>query len=662
MKHIGKRASGLARRGWAKLRQNSEHSSADGGDDGYSPTGSGCITLGALVEPLLKEMVANAMGEKSDLSAEEKKGLVAETAARLGEDERQAILREAGDPDLNRALWRSLSTGGVYGAVGGTVAVSGFAPYILAAQASAFIPLVSGPALVSMLAVLTNPVVIAAVVLGLGHRWARTANQHAAAQVAVHLIALLACDGVHRRRNALEQLVSSFTTIPELPDAAFKGGDVFALSPSRATTIPELPDAAFKGRTMRADYQNRWRELDSGSWLPSARPRPSIAEDWERADINRDSVGIASLSVGDLIYSLATIDPHVVAAADFSSSDEITDSIDFAANLLGRIDDQWSGRGSLEGLVDSQKGYLMEQLAATKLAADGHVVELPDAPNQPGWDMIVDGQPFQVKCLADSHGLASHFETYPDIPVLVNSDLIGGYENWPADWKDNVFFLEGYTNELVSHVTERSYLEAKDLADNDVPEIALVYVAARQAWKLKKGEVTAAHAASHLLIEGSTRVGLAVVGNVVGASIGVLLFGPAGGMVGAALTPVVAQSGAGLLSSRVAKAVGLRTKVEEEIDAKCEALSHAVNDAIDVMHAKLRLKHRLVGNGVAGIYVRHRLIDEARHLDECQGELQRLRDGRQTGRDRAASTLRVVTRSVHTSRCQAQIRDLFNVL
>ena len=148
------------------------------------------------------------------MDEEDKQRLVVEIVGALGEHERRAILYEAGEQDIDRAVWKCLAAGGGYGTFGATVAVSGFAPYILAAQASAFIPFVGGPALVSLVSVLANPVVVVLGVAGLGWYWNRRANQKAAAQVAVHLIALLSCDGFGRGRDALENLVDSFRGIP----------------------------------------------------------------------------------------------------------------------------------------------------------------------------------------------------------------------------------------------------------------------------------------------------------------------------------------------------------------------------------------------------------------------------------------------------------------
>ena len=182
--------------------------------------------------------------------------------------------------------------------------------------------------------------------------------------------------------------------------------------------------------------------------------------------------------------------------------------------------------------------------------------------------------------------------------------------------------------------------------------------AGREAWKLGKGEVTATQATSHLLMEGSTRVGLAVVGGVVGQSIGLLLLGPAGALIVGGLLPMVAQGAARPLVNRIASAVGLGSKADEELDARREALCLEVEKAIDGKLSVLRAKHRQVGDGAAGTYVRHRLADEARHLDECQGRLFSLRNDDGRCPDRPIELLRVALRAVHPARYQAPLRSL----
>ena len=618
----GDSASGGAHRMVSKVRDAFRRARRD--DDPVEPPPK---TLGNLVEPLFQVMLKRALGEDADAMPEQdQKRLATDIVAGLDEKEKQELLREAGETDVQRAIVKLAVGGGAHGSFAMAVGTAGFAPYILAAQASAFIPMVSGPALVSLVSVVANPVVVVGTAVGFGAYLTRKANERAAAQVALTLIALLACDGMARSRDALENLVASFGTIPELPEEDFA-------DPKEAT-----------------QYREAWTRLQADTWLATPRPRTTLAGEWERTNLDRDSVAIGAASIGDVIYSLAAIDPQVVAAADFSSSATIENSFDFATELLKKAQPSWSERPGIdlaarEGDNARLKGFTMEQLAATKLVDEGHVVELPDTPNEPGWDLLVDGEQFQVKCLADSSGLREHFEQYPEIPVLANSDLIDERETWPEAWKEKVFFIEGYTNDVVERVVRSSYAEGVGLADSDVPVIALAYVAARNAWKLRKGEVTAGQAMSHLLMEGSARAGLAVVGGIAGASVGFLLLGPAGALVLGNTLPMAAQSGARPLIDGIRARFG--QKADEDREARSEALCAAVTKAIDRKLSILRTKYRQVGDGTAGRYVRRRLLDEARHLDECQDRLLALSSGDRRGADRVVDALRIATQSVH---------------
>ncbi|MGH8472245.1 MAG: hypothetical protein ACREVJ_07305, partial [Gammaproteobacteria bacterium] len=126
-----------------------------------------CTTLADVVQPVLQELIEAALKEgagQMDAAAQEK--LIVETKARLArlsEDDQRRMLNAVGAQELNDAAVRKiLLTGGSLGVVSAGVSLGGFSAYILAAQASAFIPLVSGPALVSAVAVLSNPVTVMA--------------------------------------------------------------------------------------------------------------------------------------------------------------------------------------------------------------------------------------------------------------------------------------------------------------------------------------------------------------------------------------------------------------------------------------------------------------------------------------------------------------------
>jgi hypothetical protein len=53
---------------------------------------------------------------------------------------------------------------------------------------------------------------------------------------------------------------------------------------------------------------------------------------------------------------------------------------------------------SFEGHLNQLQGYVFEQIAAHSLRESGAVVQLPDSSNNPGWDLLVNGEPVQAKC------------------------------------------------------------------------------------------------------------------------------------------------------------------------------------------------------------------------------------------------------------------------
>ncbi|MFX6540423.1 glycine zipper family protein, partial [Acinetobacter baumannii] len=115
-----------------------------------------------------------------------------------------------------------------------------------------------------------------------------------------------------------------------------------------------------------------------------------------------------------LIWDYAHIDPSVLDALSFASKgnpENLNTLQDISANTLDSA-----------GAVTRLTGYVAEQQVALNLQQQGHTVEFPDSANQAGYDLIVDGTPMQVKCSMDADYVLSHFDKYPDIPVIVNSE------------------------------------------------------------------------------------------------------------------------------------------------------------------------------------------------------------------------------------------------
>jgi hypothetical protein len=117
------------------------------------------------------------------------------------------------------------------------------------------------------------------------------------------------------------------------------------------------------------------------------------------------------------------------------------------------------------GALSSLKGYVAERVVAAELVMQGHDVSFPDASNQPGWDLMVDGHEFQIKCFEHVSGLSDHFERY-NFPVIANAELAGEI---PAEWADKVFFVEGYSDQLLdAHIHTQRYRDWTERAHESV--------------------------------------------------------------------------------------------------------------------------------------------------------------------------------------------------
>jgi hypothetical protein len=325
----------------------------------------------------------------------------------------------------------------------------GFSAYILAAQASAFIPLVSGPGLVSFVSVMSNPVTLVAGTVGAGWWLSSSANQRIRAIVATRAVAMLAIQGLSSGRKGLDEALKAFASIDSLPTNAGSRLD----------------------RKQISQYQNEWILLKaharSAHKVPSAgwgffdrrvvqRP-PSNREGEER--LNAAAYG--AMTVGDVLYHAAQISPEVIAAADFSYLADIDGSLDFALLAAGMGD----------GAVVRLKGYVAEQIVAAKLQAAGHVVTFADSASEPGWDLRVDGQPVQVKFHDSVEGIREHFSEY-SYPVFANTELAGSV---PDEFVDRVFFIDGVSNDLVTSITQLSVEAGQDATDPDVALMAFAF-------------------------------------------------------------------------------------------------------------------------------------------------------------------------------------------
>jgi len=157
------------------------------------------------------------------------------------------------------------------------------------------------------------------------------------------------------------------------------------------------------------------------------------------------------MAIGQL-YQIAKIDHRVIEAVKFES--EGSPSVFELKDVVGQITED-------SGAWERLKGYVGEQFSADILSKQGYVVELADSPTQVGYDLLIDGDKYQVKTTLSTGYVKEHLEKYPDIPVIVPEEL----QNSVLLGNDNVIFLSGFSHETANNMTKNGLEELNKIGD-----------------------------------------------------------------------------------------------------------------------------------------------------------------------------------------------------
>ena len=540
------------------------------------------LEFGKIVE-LEATRLLGALLKEDALDAETKSQLMNEIRAKFEDlpadlkDEKLQKAISSGDWEIIGAVL----TSGSFVSIAIAVEIAGFSAYILAAKASAIVPFIGGKTAVSLLAVLANPLFIIFVLVGCGWFTVSGVGSSVRSAVSTRIVVLLALKGLLNRRDGCAALLNDFRTI----------------DPGTLSTLRYLSPS--QCQTMRARGK-RVEELacHAISRAPGIPPPPwdkqpegeaaKAIEDFLHIDQkrNRDQLDVLAtgiLTAGDLLYASWSINPLVIQAADFSRSAEIDNIFEFSA-FAGRWEEM--SAASAQGLENSLQGYTAEQLVLTRLVEEGHAVELAASSNTPGFDILVDGMPFQIKCgEPDSISLLTeHFEKYQDVPVIANTELAAGAAEQP--WADQVFVIDGFDLETVREMTSTALEAGAAIGDLPIPFYAVIVGIARNLQDLKNGRMGFADLPSELVVEAVIRGTLATVGAKTGAVAGLIFFGPAGpvilspvgGVISLLATPKVRQLIEDTVSPDwskevVERAASLRSNVFNALDRRLRYLN-----------------------------------------------------------------------------------------
>jgi len=248
--------------------------------------------------------------------------------------------------------------------------------------------------------------------------------------------------------------------------------------------------------------------------------------DFIKGNFNKEDAAYAGLTVGDFIYDYTRVDPTILEGIDFSRTEDLSNIFNFSnfAKKIKGLNPEDFGRN-----ISQMQGYVAERLVAQNLQSSNFEIEFPDTPNNPAFDILVNGEPFQIKNLANPSALYRHLDTYPEVPVLINEDLADKIDIGELE---NVYPVQGINHDEVVDATEDAIQDGYEVMDFEIPLIAVTISGGRNLFKIIRGQTDLNAAFKNITFD--------VLGMKIGGSIGVpvistaglIIFGPAGGVVG----------------------------------------------------------------------------------------------------------------------------------
>lgn len=335
-------------------------------------------------------------------------------------------------------------------------------------------------------------------------------------------------------------------------------------------TNPRIDELLRQGRPEEALREPLSLPRPNGDWI-----KPWLKERSKVEAPLAEDLAFSGLVLGEVLYDYIRINPEVVHAVEFSRSADVDSVLSFARFADTKAD--LSG-ASLDGLHYELQGYVAEQLAAEHLEAQGHDVVFPDTANNPGWDISVDGHPFQIKCLAGPSGVYEHFQHYPDIPVIVNADLADQLGDHPG-----VYIDPQLHHDAVQSITVSSLDHGRNMAELDIPWISVLVSGASNIVYMVLNGTDVRAMLTCTATDAFGRVVVAIPGKAVGAGLGALVFGPAG-----AIVVGIGGAVAGSMVGRRLAAAGRELLLFEESDAVRRAARGVAEEALSAMPAKLK--------------------------------------------------------------------------
>ena len=245
-----------------------------------------------------------------------------------------------------------------------------------------------------------------------------------------------------------------------------------------------------------------------------------------------------SIYAGDLIYDILRVDPRVIDGVDFLRKDDLSNVLKFGKQEI--VDRAEKSKESLAGLHDSYTGYTFERIVALDFQQRGAEVQFPSSAQQSGYDLVINGENFQVKTQGDGIDIIErHFEKYPYTKVISNSEAYEKFlEKYPD--KNHLIINSGFnhvqTEDLVKQSTDAAVevFEDNNLFGSAIPEIlgiVSIISIGKNFMSWSKGNTDIETALKNVAIDSVGKF----AGAGVGAKLGSFILPPFGTIVGGTL-------------------------------------------------------------------------------------------------------------------------------
>lgn len=570
-------------------------------------------------------------------------------------------LQKHGIKDLTNSSIRNLlvSSGGLISLMAATEA-AGFPAYILAAKLSSIIPFVGGQTLVSILAVVADPVFVGILVPALGVKTTSNITEKMQKAFALTITSMLAISGFDLKWDEKTRSSELFYNTPgllkELRSARrfleIKNQKAYRQLAKKSTHGLELPPrpvlSAGAVKLLNQTINKYDPKLAVNDFLfPRNQPSSELA-------------ALSILTVGDLLFDMSSIDKDVIEATDFARSADISDEFSFAVLADSILSLPISSQIGHEANI---LGYTAERVVAAKLRDQGHLVSFPTDANQAGYDLLVDGKEFQVKCSggSDLQLLETHFSKYPETPVMANGELAEMILDKNPEWASQVFFVEGYTHEFTNNLVTTSIEAGASLYETGIIPFLASVSAARNSYLWLKNKQSLQDASFNVALDTAAKGALSVMGGFAGKGIGLLLFGPAGGIV-------FGGAGAVLSTTQSHRIIDPFDKVLDK--EKDQQLDKAAQDLLD--ECIKQLKAKLLGidtiinsfsNGDLSSEMAYRWRWERFYVKTQLREAEAVKDSICTGERRAKMAIKFTYEcGIHPVWFQDQYNEIFKLL